>query len=109
MPSNARRPRDQADLLFYLSESGDEEVAGFPPAPPGRVTKHALTSSDVRDQLALHRVRSAIVLGDRRQLTAQFIIDVERHMSSAGAVWGLWCQPEWWPMREAPYGGADVA
>ena len=109
MPSNARRPRDHADLLFYLPASGDEEVAGFPPAPPGRVTKRVLTSSDVRDQLALHRARSAIVLGDRHRLTAQFILDVERHMSSAGAVWGLWCQPESWPTPEAPGDGADVA
>jgi hypothetical protein len=109
MPGNAQPPGDGADLLFYLSTSGGENVADFPPAPPGRVAKRVLTVTDVRDHLAPGGVRSAIVLGDRRRLTAQFIIDVESHMSSAGAVWGLWCEPQSWPAPEAPGDGASVA
>src|SRR5262245_58038186 len=30
-------------------------------------------------------------------------------MSSAGAVWGLWCRPHAWPTLEAPGDGASVA
>jgi hypothetical protein len=109
MPGNVHPPRDRADLLFYLSALGDENVACLPPTPPDRVARRVLTATDVRDHLALRRARSAIVLGDRRRLTAQFIIDIERHMSSAGAVWGLWCQPQSWPVLEAPGDGANVA
>ncbi len=109
MPSNAQPRGGRADLLFYLSASGNENIGDFPPAPPGRVAKRVLTSSDVRDHLAPGGVRSAIVLGDRRRLTAKFIIDVESHMSSAGAVWGLWCEPKSWPAPETPGDGAGVA
>ena len=109
MPSDAQAPANHADLLLYLSAPGDENVADLPPAPSGRVAKRVLTATDVRDHLAPGGVRSAIVLGDRRRLTAQFIIDVERHMSWAGAVWGLWCRPQSWPTPEAPDDGANVA
>ena len=109
MPSDAHAPANHADLLLYLSAPGDENVADLPPAPSGRVAKRVLTATDVRDHLAPGGVRSAIVLGDRHRLTAQFIIDVERHMSWAGAVWGLWCRPQSWPTPEAPDDGANVA
>ena len=109
MPSDAHPPANHADLLLYLSAPGDENVADFPPAPSGRVAKRVLTATDVRDHLAPGGVRSAIVLGDRHRLTAQFIIDVERHMSWAGAVWGLWCRPQSWPTPETPDDGANVA
>jgi hypothetical protein len=109
MPSDAHPPANRADLLLYLSAPGNENVADFPPAPPGRVAKRVLTVTDVRDHLTPGGVRSAIVHGDRHRLTAQFIIDVERHMSSAGAVWGLWCRPHSWPTLEAPGDGAHAA
>ena len=99
---------DHADLVFHLSAPDDENVAGLPPVLSGRITKRIMTSSDVHCQLALRRVRSAIILGERRRLTAQFIIDVERHMSEAGAVWGLWCQPPACPTLESLGKGADV-
>jgi len=70
MPSNAHPPANHADLLLYVSAPGDENVAEFPHAPPGRVAKRVLTVTDVRDHLAPGGVRSAIVLGDRRRLTA---------------------------------------
>jgi len=107
MSNKTDAPVDHADLVLYLSAPDD--AADFPSVPSGRVAKRVATSSDVQSQLALRRVRSAIVAGDRRRLTARFIIDVERHMSSAGAVWGLWCRPHAWPTLEAPGDGASVA
>jgi hypothetical protein len=108
MSSNSILSMDQADLVFHLSGPGDENVAGLQPLLPGRITKRIMTSSDVHHQLALRRVRSAIILGERWRLTAQFIIDVERHMSEAGAVWGLWSQPPACPTLEALGKGAGV-
>lgn len=108
MSGNSKIPMDHADLVFHLSGQDDENVTGSQPVLPDRITKRIMTSSDVHRQLALRRVRSAIILGERRRLTAQFIIDVERHMSEAGAVWGLWCQPPACPPLEALGKGADV-
>jgi hypothetical protein len=105
---NSKLLADQTDLIFHLSVSGDENAPDFLPTSPGCIVKHISTPEDIRDQLALRPVRSAIVLGDRRRLTGQFIIDVERHMSEAGVVWGLWCRPPTCPTLEALGKGATA-
>ena len=108
MPGDSKPLADHTDLIFHLSVPGGENTGDFLPVPSDRITQRISTSSDVCDQLALRRVRSAIVLGDRRRLTAQFVIDVERYMSEAGVVWSLWCQPPVCPTPEALGKGGSV-
>lgn len=92
---------DKTDLVLCLAAPCAENAADFLPILSGRIPKLISTPDDIRDQLTLCPVRSAIVLGDRRRLTAQFIIEVERHMSEAGVVWSLWCQPPASPTLES--------
>jgi len=105
---NSKLLADQTDLTFHLSASGDENAPDLLPISPGRISKRISSPEDIRDQLALRSVRSAIVLGDRQRLTGQFIIDVERHMSEAGVVWSLWCRPPTCPALEALGKGASA-
>jgi hypothetical protein len=89
-PAAKGRPKD-VDLVLCMPESDVDNELSFINFQSSCIVEQVSDVSAIRAQLSEHRARSAIVVGNRGQFTAQLIIEIERHMAAVGSVWGIWC------------------